>query len=474
MSPKYDHVDENNGPEKKSTSYIILAVVLAVLIILGTILAIAVLERPSTQKGGQPSANDSMIDVCSMALVESIPLYMGYNANASFGVPLEEAWKGLIAMATQQLDVVSFYWTLTDSDIGVNCSAAIPGKEILAALEALPESNVSVRLLTSKPSVHSNSSDLRGLQQKGVEVREVDFGRLTDGVLHSKFWIVDRKHLFIGSPNMDWRAMTQVKELGVAIYNCSSLALDLEKIFTSYWDMGQPNSTLPDPWPSKYDTNITKLRPLLVNKDNVSSQIYISGSPPAFCPPSRTQDIDAILSIISQAQHYVDVAVMEYMPLIRFDKPEKYWPVLDDAIKAAAFERKVKFRMLISCGRNSPPDMLPYLQSLAALDSHSAQISIEIKLFIVPVGNQTDIPYTRVNHNKYMVTDKVAYIGTSNWSGDYFTTTGGVGIVISQHAPHAIWERALQSQLKAAFDRDWKSEFAVYLNELGHHPDCAL
>lgn len=33
------------------------------------------------------------------------------------------------------------------------------------------------------------------------------------------------------------------------------------------------------------------------------------------------------------------------------------------------------------------------------------------KLYIVPVGNQTDIPYSRVNHNKYMVTDKVAYVG---------------------------------------------------------------
>lgn len=29
----------------------------------------------------------------------------------------------------------------------------------------------------------------------------------------------------------------------------------------------------------------------------------------------------------------------------------------------------------------------------------------------MPVANQTDIPHARVNHNKYMVTDKVAYIG---------------------------------------------------------------
>ena len=45
---------------------------------------------------------------------------------------------------------------------------------------------------------------------EGVNVRRVNFGRLTGGILHSKFWIVDRKHVFIGSANMDWRALTQV------------------------------------------------------------------------------------------------------------------------------------------------------------------------------------------------------------------------------------------------------------------------
>lgn len=260
----------------------------------------------------------------------------------------------------------------------------------------------------------------------------------------------------------------------MVFYNCSTLALDLEKIFISYWEMGLPNSSLPDPWPSHYDTNITKDHPLLVKEANVSSEIFIAGSPPQFCPVSRTQDIDAILSIISEAGHYVDVAIMEYFPMIRFEKPKKYWPVLDDAIRAAAFDRRVKIRMLVSCGRDSAPDMLAFLQSLAALDSRHEHISITIKIFIVPVGNQTDIPYSRVNHNKYMVTDKAAYVGTSNWSGDYFTTTGGVGLVISQHAPHPTWNQTLQSQLKAVFDRDWHSEFAVYLDELGHHPDCAL
>lgn len=481
MTSTYGSLHDNYVSNKRrSTSCVTLVVVLGCLTVLGIVLAIAVLERPPAPKDHETlpevgCGSDICTDQCSMALVESIPQHMKFKPNATLGISLEKAWKDLLSMATNQVDVSSFYWTLTGEDINVNSSSDIPGREILKELEELPSRNVSVRVVTSVPSVRTNSTDLKILKEKGVQVRKVNFGRLTQGVLHSKFWIVDRKHVFIGSANMDWRALTQVKELGVVVYNCSSLAKDLLKIFQSYWVMGQPNSTLPQPWPAEYDTAINKHHPLQVKADNVSSRLYLTGSPPSFCPPSRTQDLEAILSIISEAQHYMDVAVMEYFPITRFDKPQRYWPVIDDAIRTAAFERRVKIRMLISCGRDSDPGMLPFLQSLASMDSPRQDISIEIKLYIVPVGNQSDIPYSRVNHNKYMVTDKVAYIGTSNWSGDYYVTTAGVGLVISQHAPHPIWEtKALQGQLRAVFDRDWFSEFAVQLDDLGHHPDCAL
>uniref|UniRef100_A0A667Z9J3 Phospholipase D family member 4 n=1 Tax=Myripristis murdjan TaxID=586833 RepID=A0A667Z9J3_9TELE len=409
-----------------------------------------------------------------MTLVESIPLHMKYEANATFGVPLETVWEDLISLATEQVDVASFYWTLTGEDINVNSSSDLPGRDILEKFGDLPSRNVSVRVVTSVPSVPTNSTDLEILSQKGVQVRRVNFGRLTKGVLHSKFWVVDRKHLFIGSANMDWRALTQVKELGVVIYNCSSLAEDLQKIFQSYWVMGRHNSSLPEPWPSTYNTAINKSQPLVVKADNVSSRLYLSASPPSFCPPSRTQDLEAILSGISGAERFIDVAVMEYFPSTQFEQPRRYWPVIDDAIRTAAFAQHVKVRMLISCGRDSNRAMLPFLKSLASLNSPRYKISIQIKLYIVPVGNQSDIPYSRVNHNKFMVTDKVAYIGTSNWSADYFLTTAGVGLVVSQHAPQAVWRTVLQDQLRQVFDRDWNSQFAVHLADLGHHPDCSL
>lgn len=82
------------------------------------------------------------------------------------------------------------------------------------------------------------------------------------------------------------------------------------------------------------------------------------------------------------------------------------------------------------------------------------------KRFIVPhTDEQNKIPFARVNHNKYMVTDNVAYIGTSNWSGDYFINTAGVAVVV--HEPHkGPNSTTLRSQLEAVFMRDWTSEYA--------------
>ena len=46
----------------------------------------------------------------------------------------------------------------------------------------------------------------------------------------------------------------------------------------------------------------------------------------------------------------------------------RYWPVIDDALRRAAFDRKVKVRLLASLWNHTRPDMKFYLQSLAALN----------------------------------------------------------------------------------------------------------
>lgn len=63
----------------------------------------------------------------------------------------------------------------------------------------------------------------------------------------------------------------------------------------------------------------------------------------------------------------------------------------------------------------------------------SKHIDIQGRYFRVPsfTPEQESIPFSRVNHNKYIVTDEAALIGTSNWTPDYFLKTGGIGFIFS-------------------------------------------
>lgn len=68
-----------------------------------------------------------------------------------------------------------------------------------------------------------------------------------------------------------------------------------------------------------------------------------------------------------------------------------------------------------------------------------------------------------------MVTDQIAYVGTSNWSGDYFIDTAGIGFV-SQDTVHDRNDNVttLRSQLASVFERDWNSKYAMSQEKFEH------
>lgn len=89
------------------------------------------------------------------------------------------------------------------------------GEEVLRRLiEAGSKRGIRIRVAKNPPSTASipNTVDTVELETAGgAEVRSLDFKRLIgDGVLHTKMWVVDRKHVFVGSANMNWRSLTQV------------------------------------------------------------------------------------------------------------------------------------------------------------------------------------------------------------------------------------------------------------------------
>ncbi|XP_035427901.1 5'-3' exonuclease PLD3 isoform X3 [Cygnus atratus] len=439
----------------------LLSAVLVTLIFLFFIHFFYLCSSSALRRGGD--ADGPCADPCRIVLVESIPEGMSYEGA---GNPSTfDAWLNLVGSARRSLDIAAFYWTMTNEDTQTQEPSASQGEQILEELLKLPARGVSVRVAVNSPSSKFPLSDLQALERSGAAVRTVDMPRLTRGVLHTKFWIVDGAHLYLGSANMDWRSLTQVKELGTAVYNCSCLARDLGKVFEAYWVLGLPNASIPTPWPASFSTSFNMETPLELNLNDTPAAVYFSSAPPPLCAPGRTEDLRALLSVIDAAEEFVHVAVMSYLPTMEFSYPKRFWPAIDNRLRKAIFERRVKVRLLVGCWPHSKAEMFPFLKSLAAVGDNRTRYSVE-RLFMVPSSAaQARIPYARVNHNKYMVTEKAAYIGTSNWSGDYFVQTAGSALVVNQTQSGA--GATVPGQLRAVFERDWSSPYSADIGDAG-------
>lgn len=144
--------------------------------------------------------------------MESIPEGLDYPPNSPSFLSTYEAWDRLIKMAEKSINIGSFYWTLRGDDF-YNHSTAWQGESIFnSLLDAGTKRKIDIRIAQSEPSSVSPNLDTEILiKRKAAQVRSVDFRKLVGGgVLHTKLWIVDGQHMYVGSANMDWRSLTQV------------------------------------------------------------------------------------------------------------------------------------------------------------------------------------------------------------------------------------------------------------------------
>ncbi|XP_067006236.2 5'-3' exonuclease PLD3 [Anabrus simplex] len=406
---------------------------------------------------------------CRFSLVESIPEGMVYPKGSTPHPSTVDTWLNLINMAEFSIEIASFYWTLQQGEVYPDPSSKQGGKVFQSILDAGTKRNISIFIAQNSPSESNPNIDTKYLAKQGAaQVRSVNFTKIMGGgVLHTKLWIIDRTHLYVGSANMDWRSLTQVKEMGAVAYNCSCLAGDMGKIFDVYWMLGLPDAQIPGSWPDKLGTQYNIQAPMNVTLNDIETATYISSSPPSFCPAGRSTDLSAILNVIGSAEKFIYISVMDYVPLTIYTPKVRLWQEIDDALRAAAVSKFVKVHLLVSKWNHTKPAMAYFLRSLEALNGSYPGVEVLVKWFTVPVSpEQEKIPFARVNHNKYMVTDKTAYIGTSNWSGDYFISTGGVGLVITESAVNGTQPDGVRAQLQAVFERDWNSKYAQPLTEV--------
>uniref|UniRef100_A0A3Q3IDT4 PLD phosphodiesterase domain-containing protein n=1 Tax=Monopterus albus TaxID=43700 RepID=A0A3Q3IDT4_MONAL len=309
---------------------------------------------------------------CRIVLMENIPDDISFD-NSTSHLPLSAGLHHLLDQAVRSVEIVSPWWVLNYS--GYDSSFQ------LAARQVKPEQATS-------------------LDSKNAEVHYVNTTALTKGHLHSSFWVVDRRHFYIGSASMDWRSLTTRKELGVLVYNCSCLALDLHRVFSLYWGL-HDKEFIPTFWSKRILSLFNRDKPLNLTLNNTKTQAYVSSSPDVFSPGDRSSDLEAISRVIQEAHHFIYISIVDYLPVLG-SSAQRYWSRIDDLIREALILRKVRVRLLISCWENTHPLTFNFIWSLKSLCMEQANCSLESVCVCVLQG---------INHNRFMVTDRAIYLG---------------------------------------------------------------
>ncbi|XP_061915062.1 inactive phospholipase D5-like isoform X2 [Entelurus aequoreus] len=389
---------------------------------------------------------------CRVVLVENIPEDVTFPNDTVSHLPLSAGFFNLLDQAVRVVEIVSPLWLLNSSEYESSFQpAARQGRLLLSRLLALKARKVQLKI----SSGITESTELKILTKAGAEVHFVNTTVLTKGHLHSSFWVVDKRHFYLGSGSMEWRSLATRKELGVLVYNCSCLALDLHRVFNIYWGL-QSKEFIPSFWSKRLYALFNKDSPLKLNFNSTEAQAYVSTSPNVFIPKDRSSDLDAISQVIKDARYFIYISITDYLPLLN-TSTYRYWSRIDGFIREALILRRVRVRLLISCWENTHPLTFNFVWSLRSLCMEQANCSLEAKFFNPRI--QRDGSLQGINHNRFMVTDRAVYLGNLDWVGNEFTYNAGVGLVINQ--PKGMEEKnsTVVEQFRAAFERDWFSSY---------------
>ncbi|MCA9785964.1 MAG: hypothetical protein KDC10_07810 [Calditrichaeota bacterium] len=372
----------------------------------------------------------------SLELVESVPL------ETRIGEPglraTQTAWLELINGARETLDIEQFY--IADGELEP------PGNEagrqsltpVLQAVEAAAARGVAVRILVDRVFLDTYPQTVDRLGRvKGIQTAVLDLKRLDGGVQHAKFMLADSRRAYVGSANWDWRALSQIHELGLVVDDEFTGGW-IQRLFNLDWalcdspDRASAEALVdeyPDPFPVVIDH--TRVTPV--------------SSPLEYLPTRRLWNGYQIVRLIEEAEESVDVQVLTYGLESR---DGEYWDTLDRALRHAA-QRQLRVRLLVS-DWSLKPTQLPWLRSLDSLPG------VEVRVSRVPAHSGGAIPFSRVEHCKYMVTDsKNAWLGSSNWERDYFHSSRNLGLVLEGGQ--------VPGQLESVFERSWTGDWTTAL-----------
>ena len=115
----------------------------------------------------------------------------------------------MIGRAQHSIDIEEFY---------ISNELNGPMQDVLNAICAAADRGVKIRILADAKmyKTYPISVDTLG-KHRNIETRRIDFGKMTGGIQHAKYFLVDGTDAYVGSQNFDWRSLKHIRELGFRI-----------------------------------------------------------------------------------------------------------------------------------------------------------------------------------------------------------------------------------------------------------------
>ncbi len=398
------------------------------------------------------------ITATTIDLVETWPRETDLN-NPEF-VDTAALWLDMFGNAERSIEIAAFYVATTPG------SAMEP---ILDALESAVARGVVVRLLIDAKFYVGQPEVADRLAAAGVQVRGLDLSGL-GGVMHAKYFVVDGRAAYIGSANFDWRSLAHIHELGIHLRE-PALVATTEAIWSADWADSRPLGALPalsalpaksaDPPPvncancadPKKSTPpppalapFAGITPVSTHYAGSKHLIAIVASPRDRLPDPATWDLPRLLGLIANARHRIQIQLLSYA-LVGFDGTR--FDGIDRALRAAA-ERGVIVELLVADWNKRPPALID-LQELQRVPG------ISVRMATIPPARSGFIPYARVIHSKLMIVDgRFSWVGSSNFSGDYFFNSRNLGVIVDG--------AAFAADVGRVFAGVWSSTYAYELD----------
>ena len=333
-------------------------------------------------------------------------------------------WVEMIDGAQSSLDFAQFYLSSAENE---------PLEPVIEAILKAAQRGVKVRFLVGKAvnkSMAERTDEVkkRFRKIKNIKVEDFDWKPVTGGIIHAKYFIVDKKEIYVGSQNFDWRSLKHIHETGLRIKSEESARI-LGAIFEVDWKFNKGNR-------AAY-AKAKRGEPLFQGKDT-----FIVASPFAQTPRGIPDALDTLIGLINNAKKQITIQLLDYHTEIY--KSEKKFTVIDEALRKAA-SRGVQVKLLVADWNKRKPGVNG-LKELVKVPN------IEVKFATIPVYSKGFIPYARVIHSKVMrIDDVISWVGTSNWGDRYFYQSRNIEVVT--HEPE------VAKILTQLFQRLWDSPY---------------